>query len=225
MKLVNGILRPGTVITVLDNGRIKASSPGLFSAADAELNPPIMPFYELIGGYSNSFSPIHEGDEIWILNITDNPLQLYWFRKDSAIENNQMIFDELGTQDVEILCNKESGIGYASIFFSDGSGWIIRNDDSKVQIHPDGHIEIGMNWPHRTITIDASAIKLGDGAHPACFGDETANILMRICGLLQALGTICQTTPYTMPLAPLLSQAASIQNDIPGIKSSHVKID
>lgn len=227
MKLLDGILRPGVVLEVLGNGKIKATAPGLFTFEDKDNNPPIMPFWELIGGPCNSFSTPSIGDEVWILNVVNNPLQLYWFRKDQHIDNNKEIFEETGTSNVEILCNRESGMGYASIYFSDGTGWVIKNDDSRFQIFPDGHIEFGMNWPHRTININTDAIHLGSGddEHPACYGDETANILLKICGMLRALQIAAQSTPYTMSLVPVLSMVESIQNDIPKIKSSHVKID
>lgn len=225
MKLINGILRPGEVLEVLEGGKIKASAPGLFTEEDKDLNPPIMPFWELIGSHANTFSTPIEGDEVWILNLTDNPLQLYWFRKDDHIEANKDIFSEAGTTNVEILCNRESGIGYASLFFSDGTGWMLRNDDSRLQIFPDGHIELGMNWPHRTITIEPSAIRLGDGAHPAAYGDEIADILMKICGLLENAALTASTTPFTAALTPVFNLAANIKNSIPGIQSSHVKID
>jgi hypothetical protein len=225
MKLVNGILRPGEILEVLENGKIKASAPGLFTEEDKDLNPPIMPFWELMGGHANTFSTPIVGDEIWLLNLIDNPLQLYWFRKDDHIANNKEIFEETGTANVEILCNRETGVGYASLFFSDGTGWMLRNDDSRLQIFPDGHIELGMNWPHRTVTIDSESIRLGDGAHPACYGDETAVILLKICGLLQNAAIAAKTTPYTMALSPIFDCAKTIQEEIPGIKSTHVKID
>lgn len=227
MKLLNGTLRPGIILEVLENGKIKASAPGLFMAEDKDLNPPIMPFWELIGGHANTFSTPTKNEEIWILNLDDNPLQLYWFRKDHHIDANKEIFEEGGTENVEILCNRESGVGYATLYFSDGSGWMLRNDDSRLQIFPDGHIELGMKWPHRIIKIDPKAIHLGAGKteHPACYGDETATILLKICGLLQALGKVAKTNPYTMALGPLFEQAKKIQEDIPGIKSPHVKLD
>lgn len=227
MKLINAIMRPGTILEVLDNGKIKASAPGLFVSQDKDLIPPIMPFWELIGNHSNAFSSPTIGDEVWILNVSDNPLQLYWFRKDQHIDANKEIFEEGGTENVEILCNRESGVGYATLYFSDGSGWILRNDDSKLQIFPDGHIDLGMDWPNRTIRIDTKAIHLGGGdkEHPACYADETADILLKICGLLRGLGAVARTNPYTAALAPLFDKAESIQNDIPGIKSIHVKLD
>ena len=225
MKLVNGILRPGEILEVLENGKIKASAPGLFFEGDKDKNPPIMPFWELIGSHANTFSTPRVGDEIWLLNLTDNPYQLYWFRKDDHVEENKDIFAEAGTANVEILCNREAGLSYASLFFADGTGWVLRNDESRLQIFPDGHIELGMNYPHRTITIEPAAIRFGNGEHPACFGDTTADILLKICGLLQNAGKAARTTPHTMALAPIFDLAKVIQEDIPGIKSSHIKLD
>lgn len=226
MKLVNGILRPGNVLEVLDGGKIKASAPGLFSSQDPLENlPPVHPFNELMGGHANSFSTPMVGDEVWVLNLIDNPLQLYWFRKDNHIDNNKQIFEEGGTENVEILCNRESGIAWATLYFSDGSGWVMRNDDSRLQIFPDGHIELGMNWPHRTIKIDSDAISLGDGEHRACYGDEVSSILIKLCGMLEALGKVAAMNPYTSTMAPLLNSASKIKEDIPGIISTHVKLD
>ena len=225
MKLVNGILRPGEILEVLEDGKIKASAPGLFVEDDLQLLPPIMPFWELISSHANSYSTPIVGDEVWVLNLTDNPLQLYWFRKDNHVKANKELFNETGTANVEILCNREAGVGYASLFFSDGTGWMLRNDDSRLQIFPDGHIELGMNWPHRTITIDPEAIKLGNGEHPAAYGDEVADILLKICGLLQNAAVAASSTPFTAALVPIFQCATTIQQSIPGIKSTHVKID
>lgn len=226
MKLINGILRPGNILEVLENGKIKASAPGLFSPEDAlEMLPPIMPFYELMGGHANSYSTPLVGDEVWVLNLTDNPLQLYWFRKDNHIENNKGIFEEGGTENVEILCNRENGMAWATLYFSNGSGWVLRNDDSKLQIFPDGHIELGMDWPHRTIKIDPEAISLGDGNHRACYGDEVSTILLELCGVLEAAGKIAAMNPYTSTLSPVLNKATKIKEAIPGIISTHVKLD
>lgn len=233
MKLINGILRPGEILEVLENGKIKASAPGLFSEEDLENLPPIMPFWELIGSHANTFSTPIKGDECWILNLTDNPLQLYWFRKDPHIEHNQDIFEEGGTENVEIICNRESGVGYATLYFSDGSGWILRNDESCLQIFPDGHIELGMSWPHRAIKIDSKAIHLGvkfgdeeaQGTHPACFGDLTADILNDLCSMIHAAGQLAKMSPYTAAIGNILVKAKDIQQQIPGISSTHVKLD
>jgi hypothetical protein len=225
MKLSKAILRPGTILSVLENGQITASAPGLFSSEDADLLPPIMPWWELCGTHTNVYSEPVEGDEVWVLNVTDNPLQLYWFRKDDSLEHNQSLIQE---GNCEILCNRESGLGYATIYFSDGSGWVIRNDESKLQIYPDGHIEMGMNWPHRTIKIDPDAIHVGSGEkeHPACFGDITSDIFTELYGMLTTAAEAAKTTPYTMAIGSIFETTAEkIKSMIPEIISTHVKID
>lgn len=224
MRLLNGILRPGAILEVLEDGKIKASAPGLFSKEDKDLNPPIMPFFELIGTHPNSFSTPKIGDEIWVLNLTDNPLQLYWFRKDDHIVNNKEIFEETGQANVEILCNIESNIGYASIYFSDGTGWVIKNDDSKLQIFPDGSIELGMNFPYRKISINTNGINLGGDIHSACYGDKTSEVLSDIYGILEQLCTAAKSSPYTSALVPPLAMASIQKNKIVWVESPHVKM-
>lgn len=224
MKLINGTLRPGVVLEVLENGKIKASAPGLFRAKDKDLNPPIMPFNELIGSHQNTFSTPKIGEEIWVLNVSDNPLQLYWFRKDDHIKNNQEIFQETGVENVEILCNTESKLGYASLFFSDGSGWVLKNDESRIQIHPNGDIKIDNGTPYRNILINADSIQLGSNEHPAAYGDELTEILIKICGILSATAEIAKCNPYTSTLSVPLSLAQQVANEVPGIVSSHVKL-
>jgi hypothetical protein len=224
MKLSKAILRPGTILSVLENGKITASAPGLFSEEDADGLPPIMPWWELCGTHSNVYSEPIVGDEIWVLNVTDNPLQLYWFRKDDTLEHDS---DLIAEGNCEILCNREAGMGYATIYFSDGSGWVIKNDESRLQIFPDGHITLGMNWPHRTITIDPEAIHIGSGeGHPACYADKTSEILVKLVGMLKAVASAAKTNPYTIQIGNIMSpQLGTIEGMIPDIVSTHVKID
>ena len=239
MTLANAILRPGIVLAVLENGKITASAPGLFHREDIDLLPPIMPFCELCGSHSNSYSEPTVGDEVWVLNLMDNPLQLYWFRKDYHIEGNSNIFEDLGDggTNVEVLCNRESGMGYASIYFAEGSGWVIKNDESRLQIRKDGSIELGMNWPNRTIAIDSQAVHLGtklknsdgdgyDTSHYACYGDVTADLLIDLIGMLKTVASVAKTNPYTMQVGIVLEQGlAPIENSVDNIISPHVKLN
>ena len=41
-----------------------------------------MPWF--IGNNSNTFSKLKQYDDVWIMNFSDNPRQLYWFRKDNV---------------------------------------------------------------------------------------------------------------------------------------------
>lgn len=169
MRLSSGTLRPGKILEVLENGRIKASAPGLFMEEDKDNIPPIYPFFELSAQHANSYSTPVVGDEIWLLNQSDNPEQLYWFRKDNHVENNKALFDEGGSTNVEILCNRSSEVGLATLYFSDGSGWILRRDQSFLQLAPDGSIQLKTNDSMLHILSDGSIqLKYNDNMLHIC---------------------------------------------------------
>lgn len=223
MKLGNAILRPGRIIEVLDYGKIKAEVPGLFSADHADKLPPIYPFFT---NHSNSYSEPKIYDEVWVLTNNDNPLDIHWFRKDNHIDIDKEILQE---ENVEILCNRESGMGWAQIYFSDGTGWIIRNDESTIQIKKDGSIMIQMDWPHRTIDINDKNISLGTegiSAHPAALGDKTQDAITAICGLLNVIATVSKTNPYTAMIGTTIDALLpNVQKTIGAITSNHVTLD
>ena len=221
MKLSSGVLRPGTVIDVLEEGNIIASAPGLFSKEDSDTLPPIYPF---TGVHANQFSSVNPGDEVWILNFSDNPMQLYWFRKDDYKENNK---DLLGEENVEILCNRESGFGWATIYFSDGSGWIIKNGDSQIQIDSDGNIKLSKPESHRSIIIDEDGIKLGGSDnHPAVYGDKLMDVLEKIQITFDLIQKAAITNPFTMPIGTAIGAAPmELKLMIPKITSPHVILD
>jgi hypothetical protein len=234
MKLINAILRPGEILEVLENGKIKASAPGLFSDSDNPvLLPPIMPFWELMGSHPNIYSTPIVGDEIWVLNLTDNPLQLYWFRKDPHIDNNKDIFLEAGETPVEILCNIESGVGYASLFFSDGTGWVLKNDQSRLQIDANGDVIMTNGFPNRNMIINTNGVYLGvdldnlddtEKTHPVTYADELMEVLNQLCGVLELTAIAAGANPYTMALQMPLNKVANVKKLIPNIESPHVKI-
>ena len=226
MKLLKGTIRPGTVREVLEDGIIKATAPGLFSFEDdTKLLPPIMPWQ--IGSNCNSFSKPKVYDEIWILNFTDNPRQLYWFRKDNIANNKNLpIADE---ENVEVVCNRDAAGEWATIYFSDGSGWVISKGESKMQIDSDGSILLTNNMPNRNIHITNSCISLGskdESAHWAAYGDELENLLYSLCSLLSNVGKKALTNPYTALLGTtIMSALPNITNKIQNIRSPHVSID
>lgn len=223
MKLANAILRPGKVIEVLDGGKIRAEVPGLFSAEFKDKLPPIHPFFT---NHSNSYSQPKVYQTVWILNFTDNPLDLHWFRNDDHVEIDKEILQE---ENVEVLCNRESGIGWAQIYFSDNSGWIIRNDESLIQIRNDGSIKLQMDWPHRTIDINDRNISIGTegkSAHPAALGDKTEDALTAICGLFNIISTVAKTNPYTIMIGTAIDAVLpDVKNTIGPVSSKHVTLD
>ena len=223
MKLGNAILRPGKVIEVLEDGKIRANVPGLFSEEYKDKLPPIYPFFS---HHANTYSDPKVYDDVWVLNFPDNPLDLHWFRKDNFAENNKEILQE---ENVEVLCNREAGLGWAQIYFSDGTGWIIRNDESLIQIRKDGSIMLKMDWPHRTIDINSGNISLGkegESDHPAALGDKTQDSITAICGLLNVIATVAKTNPYTMMIGTTIDTLLpDVKKTIGPIASNHVTLD
>lgn len=225
MKLNKATIRPGIVLEVLENGCIKASAPGLFSFVDDPNNlPPIMPWF--IGNTSNAFSKPLQYDEVWIMNFSDNPRQLYWFRKD-RIENGENI--PMNEENVEVLCNREVGGDWATIYFSDGSGWVIAKGESFIKIRPNGSIVFNADSPNRCIDINGKNISIGsegESAHPAAYGDEIENVLMSLCNLLNGVATKAMANPYTVAIGTeLFAKLPKIVKQIPNISSQHVTID
>lgn len=236
MKLADGELRPGVILEVLStDGVIKAKVPGLFSAVDQEVLPPIYPFCV---GSSNSFSTPNVGDECWVLFFHNNPEQLYWFRKDHFSTNNgdrnKMGSKKIGgnIQDqtnVEVLSSRESGLGWATIYFSDGSGWIIQNQDAIMQLDPDGNILLSTGAPHGDIEISDDGIAIGTkggAAHPACYGDRVADLFDNIINTLRAIQLASNSNPYTIAIGNAITKELSkYENDAEYIKSDYVTLD
>ena len=224
MKLLHAILRPGRVLEHLGNGQIKAEAPGLFSAQDdPQKLPPIYPFFGL---HANTYSEPLEGDEVWILNLEDNSRQLFWFRKDDRSVNNTEIEDE---ENVEVLCNREAGTGLATLYFSDGTGWMFRNGDSYMQIRADGSILLNPNVPSRCIHLNQESISLGSenkSAHPGAYGDRIQDILEIISTCLATMRQAASTNAFTAAIgAAIGATPEKIQAKTPKISSPNVTLD
>lgn len=225
MKLLKGTIRPGIVLEVFNNGNIKASAPGLFSYSDdIEKLPEIMPWQ--IGSNCNSFSKPLQYDNVWIMNFEDNPQQLYWFRKD-RVQNNENI--SLEYEVVEVICNRDVAGEWCTIYFSDGSGWIIGKGESIIQIRPDGSILLKSNMPNRSIDINGNCISIGsegESAHPAAYGDSTEDALLVIMSILSNIQRNATLNPYTVNISTaILPLLPTLQDKISKISSSHVTID
>ena len=225
MKLYNGTIRPGTVLEVLENGNIKASAPGLFSFEDdpAKL-PPIMPWF--IGSNCNSYSQPLKYDDVWIMNFTDNPQQLYWFRKDRMINNENLPMNE---ENIEIVCNRDVGGDWCSIYFSDGSGWVMSKGDSMVQIKPDGSINLNPGFKHRIIDVNAESISLGSmgkSEHQAAYGDVIADVFLSLITALRQVQMAAMPNPMTAAIGAVLATSLPlIEQKLPEIVSPHVTLD
>lgn len=225
MKLHSGTIRPGTVMEVLENGVIKASAPGLFNFADdPSLMPPIMPWF--IGSNSNTFSQPKKYDDVWIMNFDDNPRQLYWFRKD-RVENNENL--PISEENIEILCNRDVGGEWCTIYFSDGSGWIISKGESVIQIRANGSILLNTGMDKRCIDITPTCISLGSegkSSHPACYGDVAMEVFNGLLALLKQIQMAATPNPYTAAIGTVLAaNIPLLESKIPQLVSSHVTLE
>ncbi len=223
MKLSKATLRPGRIIEVCQDGKVKVDAPGMFSSNDKDMLPLVMPFF---GGHANAYSEPKVHDEVWLMSLEDNPEQLFWFRKDDRSEDNKLI--EADTN-VEVIVNRAIGSSYASLYFSDGTGWILTANGSKIQIDPDGEILLKSDIPNRTIHICSNSISLGSeggSAHPAAYGDETANAIDYISAALSAIKKAASLSAYTKPIALALN---GVIEDIDAasqkIESNNVTLD
>lgn len=228
MEFMSATMRPGTVRQVLENGNIKVSAPGLFSSQDEpDLLPPVM--YLSIGGPSNQFSKPEELDEVWVIQNNDNPQQLYWFRKDRQYDINKDLGIDPECEDVEILCTRPSGMGYATIYFTDGTGWIIQNGEASMVIRPNGDIVMSTGASKRTISITGAGISLGaDGPakYSAVLGEELVDFLNALLKLLGQTGQAALANPYTATLgAALMPKIPVLAQKVSGMLSGNVTLE
>lgn len=239
MKLSEGELRPGVVLEVLDNfGTITASVPGLFSEEDKGCLPPISPF---LIGQPNAFTTPKVGDEVWVLFFHDNNRQLFWIRKDNTTKNNgqrnkkggpkssQNDGGIQGQPNCNILASIENKSAWATIYFADGSGWVIQNQDIIIQLDQDGKMIMTNGEPHCTLEINDDGISLGSSgksAHPACHGDKVVQLFDNIIDTLSAISTTAKANPYTAAIGTVIDQQLlKFKNDSQYIVSDYVTLD
>lgn len=227
MRLSNGQIRPGRVVATSITGEIKAVVPGLFSDQDEpSLLPPIYPFFV---SNENSFSKVNINDSVWVIFFSDNPYELFYFRRN---DNNKSLNSILEKEykKVEVIASMNNGRGsYAQLFFTDGRGWIIRNGDSVISIESDGSIVLDGGMPNRQISIDSNSISLGSrggSAEPAVLGDKLVDTLNKLNRVLLAVESAANTSPYTTWIAKAISTTQpDFQESISLVKSLNVTLD
>lgn len=218
MELKDMSLRPGFVTNVESNGVIKAMVPQLFDM-DYEYNPPIYPYTCLIGGQLKLPST---GDTVWVLSNKKNPLQLYWFGK-ADLPAEDFTNDLMGTP--TILASEETDMGESKLYFTEGDGWNMEYEDASINM-TNNEINLRVDWPNKAIKISEDAIVLGGkGEHTVAYGDETADVLQKICNILELAAQAAKSNPYTMHLAPIFEMVDEVKEYIIGIQSNNVKID
>lgn len=211
-------MRPGKVIEILENGNIKVEAPGLFSREDVENLPVVMPWFT---GGTNSYNTVELYDWVWILNVSDNPLQLFWFRKDDHKKENAELES---LPNIEVLCNKSIGKGRAQLYYSDSTGWVMKAGDANVTITGRGDVSIGSESGGK-ISVSGTKTVLGEGSEPAVLGNKLSEILQQIAQALLAIQQAANGNYMTAPIgAALATLPTQIGENVPGVLSSDVTV-
>ena len=229
MVLAAAQIRPGRVLKVEDEkGTIKAMCCGLFSEEDDPENlPPVYPFPL---GCANTFSSPKEDDEIWVMFFSDNPMELFYIRKDNFPENLQDTLSQ-DYEDCEVLASRELASGMVQIYFTNGDGWIIRNVDSVIQMRKDGSILLDTGSDNRKIDICNNSISLGSeggSEHTAGYGDEITTQFRNIGIILKGIADAAKATPFTAGIKMAidsLMQSTNYDEQCDKIESPHVTLD
>lgn len=218
MKCVDLEMRPGTVLSVLDGGKITASAPGLFSAEDKENLPPIAPYLE--------GARVRVDDTVWILNSVNKTEKacLYWLPKNNSESHLTCEKNDAIPTNAKVVCNESYGGGlWAYIIFEDGTGLKIQNNKTSIQLQ-DGNILISNGDVDGSMMIDLNTNNItigskGDETHNAAHGDKVVEFNTLLVALLNAISTVAKVCPYTSAIGTVidtnLPQLQSIIKEIP----------
>ena len=211
MKLQNATLRPGRVLEVLDDGSIQVEAPGLFSREDGANAPAITPIN--FGGGANAFSMPKKGDEVWVMDFTDNPQQIFYLKKDNPLTHNADVAEDGNT---EGLCKKSTGTGYATLKHSDSGGWDMSSGTSKVKVDSKGTAKI--ETAGAKVEVTNTGIKLGGDAHSVAYGDKVQEaleeIILTMNDLRDALACNCFTVPASWAIGNVGDRLEAIKDEI-----------
>ena len=238
MRLIQATIRPGVVKEVIEDGKgtIKITAPGLFTDEDGlDVLPPVYPWP--FGHHANSYTCPKVDEEIWVMNFSDNPMQMYWVRKDDWITDEQVpenlkklpLTDE--KQNLEIVVNREfEDSKWAILYFDNDDGWMMKKDeDGWINIREDGSILLKTKHDKRIIDICKDSIalgsegKAGDSAMLYSKWKDWADELVR--QFQTTLMSAASANPYTANLAPAFQAVATaLQPKIMPVESKHVSI-
>lgn len=237
MNLLYATVRPGIVKEIIEdgNGTVKLTAPGLFSDEDdPKILPPVYPWP--FGHHANSYTCPKVDEEVWVMTFEDNPMQMYWVRKDDWIAEDSLpknmsdlpLTDE--AQNLEVIVNREfEDSKWAILYFSNDDGWMMRRDeDGWINIRKDGSILLKTNFDKRIIDICKDSVALGSEGK----ADDSAMLYSKwkdfaetLCNGLMTLSSTAAANPYTAPLAaPFQTLSQQLKPKISPVESKHVSI-
>jgi len=226
MRLINGEIRPGVVLEVLDEyGTIKGSCLGVFSDEDdPNLLPPIHQWPSASG---TCFNQPKVNDPIWVLFFNDNPQELFYFFQ-ADIKNHSSHILGKKPKDAQILASRDSEMGKAQLYYSSDDGWKLSKDDTRFQIDKDNNITMQKeDLEERKIAIDEDGVFIGEkeNSQPAVLGNELQDCLNKIYNALQSLQMDLAGNPYTSPAAVGLGEKLpAIYNQMNKVLSKTVSL-
>ena len=216
--MMNVTMRPGKVIEVLEHGNIKVEAPGLFDRSDKDNLPIVMPWYS---AGTNSYNTPTLHDWVWVLNVSDNPLQLFWFRKDDHVANNG---DLEMKKDIEILCNKSVAKGQAQLYYADDEGWVMKVGNKGFNIDNTGNVKIETQSGGK-LSVEGKTVNCGSATEPGVLGNSLSDVLSNISATLKAIRSAASGNYITAPIAIAIGQQPETLDDlIPNTLSQDVKL-
>lgn len=237
MRLCNGEIRPGKVLSVVNSyGVVKASCCGLFSELDdTEKLPPVRPFLRMS---PTSYVKPNVGDDIWVMVFHDNPQELYYMFQGCSEKTNTTYLGDVDTdtsEQCEILSKHGDDDSPAVVKYSDTEGWNVKCGETGMNVRPDNTVVVGNvskeNENFKGIVIDDNHINLcannnTENTQPAVLGTELTKCLNNIVDLLMQVSASCKADPYTAHIAVAIeSKMSQFVESIDPIKSKNVVLD
>ena len=224
MKLIDYKLYPGVVLDVNDPqkvGKVKCMIPGMFDVlTDSRAFPWIYPFNMF--GYQ-TFDKMRPGTHVWVLQNTINTSELWYIPMVDYIDITKELIDEHFDNDLQILLSRKTLEGSAQIYYNDKEGIVLKVNDTRLQISPDGKIIVGDGNHMLNLLGDSASLgSASEGLQPAVKGDDLVNTHSNASSALQKLSDAC-TGSETAALKMPLQELADIFKDTEKILAKHVK--
>lgn len=200
MELMNGEIRPGIVLKVIDEyGTIKCSCVGLFSEEDdPEMLPPVFPFLKVS---PSQFCKPNMGDKVWVLFFHNNPQELfYFFQGDVKNTIGTSLKESSGDlnkydQNNNVLLKCDSGFEGAELSFSSKNGMTMKNDTASMNMDQDGNINISNE--NGSIDMDEKGIHLSGSEHSVARGDVVMDRFNKLESMMKMFAKSLQGVTFT----------------------------
>ena len=235
MELDKVEIIPGVITDVDDPeklGRIKCAAVGLFDerTMDKDVLPWCMPIS--MGRYQ-MFSAPEVGRKVWIIDNKDNENEFWYFPMFDYIDITENLVKEKYDNDLDLLVSRKTSSGNAQLYYTSTDGFVIKYDEWKISLGPEGNISIhGQNGD---IDIKGGHVYLGrnaesGGFEPAVKAKQLQNVFQQFQNIFSELQQAAAAGPWdNTTLAPyfqkLANECAKVSSSSQGICSKNVSIN